>query len=157
MAEKKEETAKPKKEEKKEATPKKEEKKTTPSPKKEATPVTKSAEPVKESKKEESKADVKKEDKKKDSKKEEKEEKPKFLKESVHIIPLRKAFDYPRTKRTKYAIREIKRYIVKHTRKEPVIDAPVNELIWERGIKNSPRKLKVKIQEEEKRAIATLV
>ena len=70
----------------------------------------KSEEPKKEEK------PVTKEEPKKASKKEEKEEK-KFVKESIHTIPLKKAFDYPKTRRVKYAILEVKRYIQKHTRK----------------------------------------
>lgn len=151
MAEKKEEKKKTpaKKEEKKAEVKKekpKEEKKKTPEPKKE--------EPgLKDALKKGTKDALSKEKPKKGE--EEKEEK-KILKESVHTIPLRKAFDHPKTSRAKYAVREIKRYIRKHTRKEPFVDASVNEVIWARSIQKPPRKIKVKIQEEEKRATAVL-
>ena len=148
MAEKKET---PTKEEKPKADkPKTEEKKVTPKEEKKAAP--------KDIKKEEpKKADASTKDEEKPKKGEEKEEEKKFLKESIHTIPLRKAFDHPRTSRAKYAAREIKRYIVKHTRKEPQLDPALNELLWKRGIEKPPRKVKVKIQEEEKRATATPV
>ena len=136
---------------------------------KKETPVKEEKPKADKPKKKEEKAapkDIKKEEPKKadTSKKEEtpkkgeeKEEEKKFLKESIHTIPLRKAFDHPRTNRAKYAAREIKRYIVKHTRKEPQLDPALNELLWKRGIQKPPRKVKVKIQEEEERATATPV
>ena len=153
-----EEKKKPAKEE--EAKPKAE------TPKKEEKPV-KKAEPKKEAPKEEAKKDVPKEDAKKgeaqkgetkkDSKKEDEEEEKKIIKESVHTINLRKAYEHPRTSRIKYAAREIKDYIRKHTRKEPFVGPDVNEALWAKGIQSPPRKIRVKIQEEEKRATAVLV
>ena len=92
----------------------------------------------------------------KDKKAKPKDEKKPFLKESIHVIPLRNAFNHPKTKRAKYALREIKDYLRKHTRKEPVISDSVNKAIWAKGIQNPPRRIKVKIQEEEDRAIAVL-
>ncbi len=89
-------------------------------------------------------------------KKKEKEAPKAFIKESIHTVPLRKAFAHPISKRANYALRELKVYIRKHTRKEPVISEPVNKAIWAKGIHNPPRSIKVKIQEEEDRAIAVL-
>jgi len=126
-----------KKEAKPEPKPKKAEKPVEkPEPKKEAKPIAEEAEPK--------------------PKKGEKEEEKKFVRESVHTIGLRRAFDHPRTSRTKYAVREIKEYIVKHTRKEPFVDPSVNEALWAKGIQSPPRRIKVKIQEEEKKATAVL-
>ena len=85
-----------------------------------------------------------------------KEKKKAFLKESIHIVPLRNAFKHPKTSRAKYALREIKDYIRKHTRKEPVIDDSVNKAIWAKGIQHPPRRIRIKLQEEEGRAIAVL-
>ncbi|MFC2174555.1 50S ribosomal protein L31e [archaeon] len=86
---------------------------------------------------------------------EEKEEK-KIIKESVHTINLRKAFEHPRTSRVKYAAREVKDYVKKHTRKEAVVDPSVNEALWAKGIQKPPRKIRVKIQEEENKATAVI-
>ena len=84
------------------------------------------------------------------------EEEKKILKESVHTIPLRKAFDKPRKLRAKYAAREVKDYILKHTRKEPVVGPSVNEALWAKGITSPPRRIKVRIQEEKDRATAVI-
>lgn len=80
----------------------------------------------------------------------------KFVRESVHTINLRNAFSKTRTARAFHAAQEIRSYIRKHTRKEPIIAPSVNELLWARGIQHPPRRIKVKIQEEEKRATAVL-
>ena len=123
MAEEKKETKpKPKAEEKPKAE-KKEEK-----PKVEKKPTAeKKEEPKKEDKAEQPK-EASKEEKKPSPAKDEKEER-KILKESVHTIPLRKAFDHPRTKRAKYAAREVKRYVEKHTRKPATLDPKLNEAL----------------------------
>ena len=145
-----------KKKEEKVAAPKKKEKPKAEAEKSPTKPETKAKAPAKEEspKKEEPK---KGEPKKGEPKKgEEKEEEKKIIKESVHTINLRKAFDCPRTSRVKYAAREVKNYIKKHTRKEPIVDPSVNEALWAKGIQNPPRRIKVKIQEEEKRATAVL-
>jgi len=81
-------------------------------------------------------------------------EKKKPTKESVHVIPLRRAFEKPRTKMRNTAIKVIRDYIVKHTRKKPKISEEVSELIWKES--KPPRKIKVKIVEEEETAIAEL-
>ncbi len=124
-------------------------------PKKEAT--SKQAEQTNKDEKAPAKTDDKKEKGKDADKSAPAKEEKKILKESVHTIPLRKAYDCPRTSRVKYAAREVKNYIRKHTRKEPVLDPSVNEALWSRGIQSPPRKIIVKIQEEETRATAVLV
>jgi len=142
-------------EEKKKAPAKKKEElaapKTEEKPKKEEAPKA----PAKEEAPKKGEA-TKEEPKKGKEKKGEEEEEKKIIKESVHTINLRKAYDCPRTSRAKYAVREIKRYIQKHTRKEPVIGTSVNEALWEKGIQSPPRRIRVKIQEEEERATAVL-
>ncbi|MCK4327176.1 MAG: 60S ribosomal protein L31 [Candidatus Diapherotrites archaeon] len=149
MAEKKEEKKEKKAEEEKKKP------KAEPKPAKEEKPkagvsAPEAATPQKpEAKKEEAKPTG---EKKEEADKEEK----KIVKESVHTISLRKAFDHPRTSRVRYAAREVRRYIKKHTRKEAFIDPSVNEALWNKGIQSPPRRIKVKIQEEEKRATAVL-
>lgn len=139
----------------------------------EAKPVKEAKAPAKETKAEakpvEAKASVKevKADAKADAKsaamkalgKEEpkEEEKPKILKESVHTIGLRDAWEKPRTKRARAAINTIKAYVRKHTRKEPFVSTALNKIVWARGIQHPPRRVKVKILEEEKRATADVV
>ena len=81
----------------------------------------------------------KKKTKKKDKKKQEK----------LYTIPLRAAFDAPRTKRAKKAVRIVQGFLMRHTKVEDVkIDSSVNEAIWERGIQKPPRKIKVKVTKE---------
>ena len=89
-----------------------------------------------------------------ESKEQTKIEKKKPSKESIHVIPLRRAFDKPRTKMRKTAIAEIRKYIMKHTRKKPKISEEVSALIWKES--KPPRKIKVRIIEEEETAIAQL-
>ena len=118
-------------------------------------PPAKAEEPKESAREEEPAEKLVEKGEKKGEKKGEEEEK-KIIKESLHTISLRKAFDHPRTSRAKYAAREVRDYIRKHTRKEPFLDPSVNEAIWEKGIQSPPRRLKVKIQEEEARATAVM-
>lgn len=90
---------------------------------------------------------------KKPAEKPKKEEK-KPLKESVHTVPLRKAFDKPQLKMRRAAVRELQKYLVKHTRKEPKVSEEVNRKIWEKS--KPPRKIKIKIVEDEKLATAEM-
>jgi len=142
------------KELKKKAKKEKETAKVVEEEKKEAVKEESGKEPAK---KEKVKAEAPKEGKA--EKKDEKEEKPerKIIKESIHTINLKKAYELTRTKRTKYSIREIKRYVKKHARKPARITPAVNEKLWENGIQNPPRKIKVKLEEEESIVTVDLV
>jgi RNA polymerase primary sigma factor len=83
--------------------------------------------------------------KKETTKKETTKKKP--VKETIHTIGLKKAFEAPEKKRGKAATKIIKNYIRKHTRKEPRVDPELNKSLWKRGPK-PPRKIKVRIVEE---------
>ncbi|MEM2715689.1 MAG: 50S ribosomal protein L31e, partial [Candidatus Thermoplasmatota archaeon] len=53
---------------------------------------------------------------------------------------------FSRIKRAKISVREIKEFLKKHTKNNNIkIDNSVNELIWERGIKNPPGKIRLKV------------
>ena len=82
-----------------------------------------------------------------ESKKEEvKEEKP--ILERIYTIKLGKVYEKPHTKRAKYAILLVKKFVEKHFRVEKhniLLDQTLNEKIWERGIKYPPRKIRVLI------------
>ena len=132
------------KEEKKVA-PKKEEKTKKETVKEESAPKEKAQKGLKEAVKE-----------KLAPKKEEKKER-KIVRETVHMIPLKKAWRAPRTKRTRAAAKSIKEYIVKHTRKKPVLSPELNAALWKQGIQNPPRRIKAKIVEEEDKATAEVV
>jgi len=100
---------------------------------------------IKQHKKEESKPAVEK------SAEIKKEEKKESL-EREYTIPLRKrAIKAPRYKRAKKAIRIIKEFLAKHMKVENrdlrkiKINKYLNQQVWERGIRNPPSKIKVKV------------
>jgi ribosomal protein L31E len=109
-------------------------------------------EPAK-AKKEEPKA-AKKEEKKDEKGKAVKKEEKKILKESIHTVNLSKAMEASQKKKRNAAITELKRYIIKHTRKKPKISEKLNAAIWEKS--KPPRAVKIKIAEEEEFATADL-
>ncbi|CAI8157125.1 MAG: Uncharacterised protein [Methanobacteriota archaeon] len=65
------------------------------------------------------------------------------------IVPLRNAWNITRYKRAPRAIQIIKNEVVKHLKvaeDETVwIDPAVNEHIWNRGIENPPRKIRLQV------------
>jgi large subunit ribosomal protein L31e len=69
--------------------------------------------------------------------------------ESELTVPLRKAWNITRYKRSPRAIKLIRREVIRHlkvTAEEEVwIDPAVNEAIWARGIENPPRKIRLQI------------
>lgn len=68
--------------------------------------------------------------------------------ERILTIPLRDVQRAPRTKRAPAAIKLIKEFVKQHmkAKEENVwIDPLVSEFLWSRGIKNPPRKIKVKV------------
>ncbi len=64
--------------------------------------------------------------------------------EKVFTVPLREAFDKPRTKRAKIAIKILKEFLKKHMKAENVkIGKSINESIWKRGIQKPPRRIRI--------------
>ncbi len=78
--------------------------------------------------------------------------------EKLFIINLRREFlKKPRYKRAKKAVTAVKEFISKHLKVEEVkIGRQLNELIWSRGSKNPPSKVKVNSYIEEKIAYVEL-
>jgi large subunit ribosomal protein L31e len=74
--------------------------------------------------------------------------------ERTYNIPLRKGFyKAPRYKKTKKAITTLKAFLVKHMKceaKDLKIGKHLNELVWEKGIKNPPHHVKVLAIKDEK-------
>ena len=72
--------------------------------------------------------------------------------ERIYTIPLR---NVPR------AIREVRNFLIKHMKVEHiVIDASINEKIWERGIQKIPSKIKVKatvIEEDDEKFVKAVL
>ncbi len=67
--------------------------------------------------------------------------------ERIYVIPLWKAWVRKRGyRRAKKAINYLRRFVSRHMRNDDVvIDPSLNELIWENGIRNPPRRVKVKV------------
>ncbi len=69
------------------------------------------------------------------------------------VIPLRAAWNVPRTKRANRAMAEIKRHVAQHMKiqedEDILIDQAVNEVIWSRGMQKPPRKIRIVCTREE--------
>ena len=77
--------------------------------------------------------------------------------ETQYTIPLREAFDVPRTRRASKAVKVVREFLIRHTKaKNIVLDSSVNDALWERGIKKPPRRIKVTVTTEDGNAIAVL-
>lgn len=69
-----------------------------------------------------------------------------------YIVPLKRAYDKPRTKRSNVAIKEVFDFLYKHTRKTKeniILSKEVNEYVWKRGIQKPPRKIPISIREKD--------
>jgi len=78
------------------------------------------------------------------------EERGEVILEREYVIPLRKVYEVPRTKRASRAIRLLKEIIKRHVKAEEVIISPeVNEYIWSRGREKPPRRVAVKVKKYE--------
>jgi len=78
--------------------------------------------------------------------------------ERIYTIPLRKVKKAPRWKRSNRAMTVILEYLIQHTKSEDIIiDAKINEKVWERGSQKPPSKIRVRITEEEDIIRAELV
>jgi large subunit ribosomal protein L31e len=68
----------------------------------------------------------------------------------VYTVPLGHAFEAPRYRRTKVAIRLIREFAQRHMKASEVkIGEEVNELIWARGIRNPPRRIRLEMERDE--------
>ena len=66
------------------------------------------------------------------------------------MVPLRSAFEAPKYRRTKVAIRVIREFTTRHMKANEVkIDKEVNLLLWSRGIGNPPRRIKLEMERDE--------
>lgn len=69
-----------------------------------------------------------------------------------YMVPLKRAYEKPRTRRSNVAVKEVYDFLYKHTRKKKediVITKEVNEFIWKRGIQKPPRRVAISIREKE--------
>lgn len=96
------------------------------------------------------------EQKEKEAVKPEKPEEKKTL-EKVYTIPLGDVYKQPWSKRAKKAVRMVREFLERHTKKEVKIAGDVNEAIWSRGMKHPPRKIRVNVEIEDNIATARLL
>ena len=70
--------------------------------------------------------------------------------ERIYTVPLGKAWNVPRYRRAEKAITILRQFTKRHMKPEEVIiDPTVNEAIWARGIKNPPRKIRVRLSKDD--------
>lgn len=63
----------------------------------------------------------------------------------MYVVPLRKAKNAPRRKRTPRAVRELRSFLQRHTKVDAiVIDRALNERLWSRGIQKPLPRVRVK-------------
>jgi large subunit ribosomal protein L31e len=68
----------------------------------------------------------------------------------VYVVPLGLAFEAPPYRRAKVAIRMIKEFTTRHMKASDVkIKEEVNMLIWARGIKKPPRRVRLEMERDE--------
>jgi len=68
----------------------------------------------------------------------------------TYVVPLGVAFEAPAYRRAKVAIRIIKEFTKRHMKATEVsIKEDVNELVWARGIRHPPRRLRLEMERDE--------
>jgi len=78
--------------------------------------------------------------------------------EKIFNIPLRDAFERPRTRRAKVATDIVRNFLVRHMKSENIkIGNSINEKIWKRGIQKPPRKIRIHALKEENIVYAELL
>src|SRR5215467_11494416 len=74
--------------------------------------------------------------------------------ERIYTINLGKVLLSPNNQRSKRAINMIREFAIKHMKSENVkIEEDVSHLVWERGIRHPPRKIRVKFTKDDDRNI----
>ena len=67
--------------------------------------------------------------------------------ERIYVIPLAKEYQKaPNWNRTKRAMKALRQFVDRHMKPEALyVSQEVNERMWENGIKNPPRKIRVRV------------
>lgn len=72
--------------------------------------------------------------------------------ERLYTIPLGKAYNAVRKKRTKRAVRLVHDFIIRHMKIEDEsdlsLDVSLNEFLWLRGIEKPPRRVRVRVTKD---------
>ena len=64
----------------------------------------------------------------------------------VYNVPLGRAWIYPKQRRSKRAVKLLREFAIRHGKSEQVkISEEISEQIWENGIRNPPRKIKIRL------------
>ena len=88
-------------------------------------------------------------------KKEEKKQEVKKGPARVFTIPLK--VGKPRMTKTRRAVKQIRLFVEKHTKQEALLDETLNELMWARGRKKPPARIRVSVEtSEDGKAIVSL-
>ena len=70
--------------------------------------------------------------------------------ERIYTVPLKEAWQAQRYRRSEKAVMVLKAFAVRHMKaKEVSVDTSVNEVIWARGIKSPPHKIRVKMTKDD--------
>ncbi|MEK6877746.1 MAG: 50S ribosomal protein L31e, partial [Thermoproteota archaeon] len=74
--------------------------------------------------------------------------------ERVYTINLGKVWLSPNNRRAKRAINMIREFAIRHMKSEDIkIEEDVSHLVWARGIRHPPRKIRVKITKDDDGAV----
>jgi large subunit ribosomal protein L31e len=66
--------------------------------------------------------------------------------ERIYTVPLKEAWNAQRYRRSERAVTVLKSFVIRHMKAEKVVlDPLVNEVIWAKGIKSPPHKIRVKL------------
>jgi len=72
------------------------------------------------------------------------------VEERIYTIPLDRAWVTPRYRRAEKAVTVLRAFVNRHMKPtSTIIDTKVNEAIWRRGIKNPPRRIRVKLSKDD--------
>jgi large subunit ribosomal protein L31e len=72
------------------------------------------------------------------------------VEERIYTVPLGKAWVVPKYRRAEKAITILRQFTLRHMKpEEVVIDPSVNEAIWAKGIRNPPRKIRVRLSKDD--------
>lgn len=76
-------------------------------------------------------------------------EEKKVVESREYVINLRRAYEVSRTKRAKYAVGLVRRFIARHLKvevKSVKIGQRLNEALWMRSIEKPPRRVRVSVE-----------
>ncbi len=79
--------------------------------------------------------------------------------ERIYTVPLGEAYEYVRTKRTRRAVKLLRKFIGKHMKAEDediILSIALNNYLWKRSMQKPPRRVKVRLIKEEDKVRAYL-